>query len=477
MMNNENRNTKDFWDNKDIGWFPGNDHSLSEEEVNARVELCRVLQKKIDEDADQIVCFDKDEQKKRIKLIEDSQADQDGKKIRMGQYAGILSFRHKDTDWTVCIHSRFDETKTDGQYAERFLSYTLMHASVISGVRLDSFPTDAGSSLLSLLLPRAFLKQLAEAFLAGPFRQYRTFEHNDSRVRGQIDVARHIRLNPMNNGRIAYFTREYTLDNPVNHLILAACGILRRDYRAQMDSYLQSDPSLVAPIRFLESELGKEDISSSALSQLLSHAQDAITHPMLRHYEELRQLAIQIIRADGKNPFEGDGDKVSGILVYMPRIWELTLENAMSDLLSGAQVELEFLEGRRIAKPDLLLKNAVFDAKYRMPWTISYTNEKQQGKWLDSTREDIFQVLSYMYLFKRNIGGVIFPYPSDEVEEARPFKVAEQTCGDDTFWMIPFPIPRNVQDQEEFDEKMMASGRKLRDWVQKRMTDVEKSLD
>ena len=54
------------------------------------------------------------------------------------------------------------------------------------------------------------------------YRQYRTFQYNDPHPRGWLDVARHLRLNPMNNGKCAYAAREYTLDNPVDRLILLA---------------------------------------------------------------------------------------------------------------------------------------------------------------------------------------------------------------------------------------------------------------
>ena len=57
------------------------------------------------------------------------------------------------------------------------------------------------------------------AYRKGIYKQYCTFEGNDSKVRGKIDIARHIRLNPLFNGKIAYSYREYTINNNTNRLI------------------------------------------------------------------------------------------------------------------------------------------------------------------------------------------------------------------------------------------------------------------
>lgn len=387
----------------------------------------------------------------------------DGK--RVNGLAGIL--RYGNT--TVYIHSRFDksgETNADAAaeersaYADRFLSYVLRRISVPAALQNRLAPT-SGNDLVSLLLPRLFLEKLESAFTKGFYRRYQTVEYNDSRVRGHIDVARHIRLNPTSNGRVAYSTREYTVDNPLNHLILAAYGVLRRRYSAQLDAYLQSSPTLRRPITALESELGWEDISPAALRRLVSSADTPVTHPMLRDYETLRKMALQIIRSEGKNPFlrsGEDGGSVSGILVPMSRVWERMLESKLSGILpGGGQRSFRILDGRREIIPDLYEPGtgAVFDAKYKDGWENSYGNELKGNAWDSYVREDVFQILSYMYVLRCGIGGVIHPWTGGGDAEPKQFCVSEFLPEPKPrFLLLPFAIPNGKTDQQDYDHNM-----------------------
>lgn len=394
-------------------------------------------------------------------------------KYSVGGFVGILSYQAR----TVYIHSRFDgqRDRSDGQ-KDRFLDYVLRGTNVPAAVASFSEANAVATDLTGLLLPRLFLKKLSEAFQLGPFRQYRTFEYNDSRVRGHIDFARHIQLNPLENGRIAYSVREYTLDNPVNHIILAAIGILRREYGQELAFLLRADPVLRRPVEDLEAALGREDLTPVALRRLLAHANESITHPMLYSYEELRRLAIRIIAARGVSPFDSDekndqNELVSGILLPMSRVWERFLENKLSqfDLKRQKEAEVDILlpgkdgsgSGRRSVKPDLFISGkGVFDAKYRKPWSEAFKRELKEPakslKWIGSgIREDVFQILSYMYIFQLHTAGVVFPYPlSGKADSPVPVPFCVTRGMNDVFWLLPFPIPTDADSQAEFDQLM-----------------------
>ena len=79
-----------------------------------------------------------------------------------------------------------------------------------------------------MILAIIFAIQIARAYRKGIYRRYRTYENNDSKLKGRIDVARHIRLNPIFNGNIAYSSREYTADNDMNRMILTAYTSLQK---------------------------------------------------------------------------------------------------------------------------------------------------------------------------------------------------------------------------------------------------------
>ncbi len=79
-----------------------------------------------------------------------------------------------------------------------------------------------------MILAIIFAIQIARAYRKGIYRRYRTYENNDSKLKGRIDVARHIRLNPIFNGNIAYSSREYTADNDMNRMIPTAYTSLQK---------------------------------------------------------------------------------------------------------------------------------------------------------------------------------------------------------------------------------------------------------
>lgn len=89
-------------------------------------------------------------------------------------------------------------------------------------------PGVGSGDILEQLLTFVFAAQIERAYRKGLYRRYRTYECNDSKVKGKIDITRHIRLNPLNNGKIAYSYREYTADNDVNKMIFTAYTYLQK---------------------------------------------------------------------------------------------------------------------------------------------------------------------------------------------------------------------------------------------------------
>ena len=61
----------------------------------------------------------------------------------------------------------------------------------------------------------------------GIFRQYRRFEYNNANIKGNIDIARHIKLNTPFTGKVAYSTREFTQDNELMQLVRHTIEFIR----------------------------------------------------------------------------------------------------------------------------------------------------------------------------------------------------------------------------------------------------------
>ena len=60
-----------------------------------------------------------------------------------------------------------------------------------------------------------FPNYLKSAFKKGIYKEYHKFEYNDNRVRGNIDIVKHLKYNIPFAGNIAYSTRELTAQNNV----------------------------------------------------------------------------------------------------------------------------------------------------------------------------------------------------------------------------------------------------------------------
>ena len=132
----------------------------------------------------------------------------------VGEFVGMLSYKGYNID----ILSRFD---TNNEKENYFLTYVL---SKVLDINIRAFPDltmNAETGMhWDILLAMLFLKQLKSALSRGLYRKYCTFHYNNSSPKGAINIAQHIKLNPIFNGKCTYSAREYTLDNEVNHLIL-----------------------------------------------------------------------------------------------------------------------------------------------------------------------------------------------------------------------------------------------------------------
>lgn len=131
------------------------------------------------------------------------------------QYIGLLQITSDGTKEEVFIRSRFDVNESC-EFSKYILNKALgLKANILQKVE----PSVGRGEILDLILAIIFAMQIARAYRKGIYRRYRTYENNDSKLKGRINVARHIRLNPIFNGNIAYSSREYTADNDMNRMI------------------------------------------------------------------------------------------------------------------------------------------------------------------------------------------------------------------------------------------------------------------
>lgn len=396
-------------------------------------------------------------------------------------YAGVLEFEGR----TVTINSRFDHVKGHAIRENNtfFLQYCLetIGWNQISARVFMNMHTMGGLGLMSQLLIPIFLFQVERAYQVGVFRQYRSHAHNDSKVRGAIDISRHIRLNTLNNGKIAYNTRDYTLDNPTNHLILQVLQVISQEPSSKsiLDRFLTHSPDLKTPFQRLTWELGEPSVKPSHIRGILEKNRQPITHPYHRNYEAVRRTALLILQGQGLSLLQNKKDQVQGFVLNMPDIWEKLLEATVFQDLptkvefqkkiplffsqkekkpkkkegnSGTSSEKKQMiysaKSKSALKPDFYGEghSCVLDAKYKAPWVDAYYSN---GSWTNNTvREDVFQLISYLYTAKFLGGqkdvfcGVLFPCVvtgKGEKPKEKAFSLFPQEDSD-IFHLIPCPV-------------------------------------
>lgn len=354
-----------------------------------------------------------------------------GEELRLpkicGHYIGLVTDKNTDAESEniYFFRSRFDKSN-EFHFTNYILSRSLnINSRIFPDMRINR----TSDQLLQPLLALMFVEQIRAAYKHGIYRCYRNFEEHDSHVRGRIRVERHIRLNPIFNGKIAYTHREYTADNAINRIILTAYDQLCRRNGAFMRNLLNN--SKYREVKSFFNQLN--NITSPALGQeihqLLKKNKQKIHHSVYRDWEAVRKTAIQILHRMGIRTHESGQTEVSGFVIDMTKIWESYLKEVLSESNDPSfdfdtQKTVNILEGKKQLKPDFLSKkkDIVMDAKYKNRWeeiAKQIITDKTDTS-LTDVREDTFQLLTYMYVFNCNTGVILCPCPaaSDDIEKA-----------------------------------------------------------
>lgn len=338
-------------------------------------------------------------------------------------------------------------------------------------------------SLFDFYMLWVILENFKEALHKGFFKKYQRFEKNDRKLKGSIDIARHIKLNAgMDNGCIAYSYRENSLDNEVNHLILAAIDYLREKYEEMVDNNV--DNELLSEMNHLKYEIGYPKYSRRELINLNS---TPISHPFFSEYRALQQNCLKVLWDEGVSPFGNDDEHVSGILYYVPDLWEDYLVNPINKALKSIgderlqdykfrvseQEEIYVFtdlngNGGHPTYPDYVfnfsetdgnLKAAtpffILDAKYKKAWRDSL-----EGEFSSYMFEDYNKCIRDMGSIGAISTGVIFPVSKSEIigsdmQTAHRFsKNNKLSC----FYTIPVVVPAVEEDTfSAWQEKMERS--------------------
>ena len=359
--------------------------------------------------------------------------DKSSVRIKSGNIMGFVGRKNQQ----IKIYSRFDNQKHDF-----FLHYMLQKVFSFNIFNLDF--TSSEDSVFEFLV-YMFPAILKKAMRQGIYKEYRRFRHNDANVRGTIDISRHIRENIPFQGTVAYNTRELSFDNSVTELIRHTIEYIKTIPSG--DVILSSDKAVDDYIKKLISYT-----PSYCHTERIKIIQDNLlprNHPFYTEYAALQKLCIQILRHE-EIKYGTDDEKIYGILFDGAWLWEEYLNTLLCEkgfihpenkLGTGA---IYLFEHGGLRFPDFWKQDIVLDAKYK--------KLAINGNRLDIERDDVHQIMAYMYRLKAPKGGIICPFMGDDN------KVISQNMHKDsylgTMYLHALAIPRDCNSYEEFVKRI-----------------------
>ena len=370
-------------------------------------------------------------------------------KVKTGNIMGFIGSNGK----RMRIRSRFDQNENNDFFRhymlQKVLSYNLFELNYGSS-------QDNVLNLLELLFPTFLHKALAQ----GIYREYRKYEHNDANIRGVIDFSRHIRHNIPFQGKVAYNTREHTADNDVMQLIRHTIEHINRQQFGR--SILTANKDVAGDVQLIYSMTSS--YNRNERQRVIMRNLRPVSHPYYTDYRPLQQLCLQILRHESIMYADNDNE-ICGLLFDGAWLWE----EYIWKLLEGKGFKHPnnkkreggkciFTNNKGIRYPDFYDKNIVLDAKYKR--FEDYSDAAGVG------RDDIHQLVTYMYMLPRKNSGFVFPHTID-CNNQSPLELKGYGG---SMYMFGIEISKNTTDYKVFCEEMKIAENAFLERIKKETT-------
>ena len=352
-------------------------------------------------------------------------------KIKTGNVIGFLGCGQE----RLTISSRFSSKSDD-----YFLHYLLQK---VLNINLTSL--DVGLSReerLYQLLIYLFPKYLEAAMRKGLYKEYQRFSHNDSHIKGVIDVVNHLKKNLPFTGNIAYTTREFTYDNPMMQLIRHTIEYIKNQKSLGRGIIYTNRENITEIIRVTPSYKQADRAKIIRLNQT-----KPLRHAYFREYRKLQALCLMILNQE-KHGLGYQDQKIHGILFDVAWFWEEYVHTLLPK---------DFIHPRNKDKTDGI---SVFSSRERKVYPDFYDRELKivldaKYKKLEDTekginREDLFQLISYSYILKAEKAGLIFPSEKKAVDN----EIGKLAGYGALLKKWSIQIPQNSSSYREFCEMM-----------------------
>lgn len=367
-----------------------------------------------------------------------------GDKLTTYNIAGFVGTQNT----LLSIRSRFAQDNGD----DYFLHYMLQKVFNINISTLEH-TTDRNKAFQ--FLPYLFKYYFLKALSQGLYKKYVWNKYNDSKVKGTIDIARHIKHNFIFTGNIAYNVREHSYDNNINQLIRHTIEYISNLKMFSM--MLESDDmiDLVQDIRSITPTYSEKN-----RQQVINNNLKSDIHPYYYEYEPLRQICLQILMEDDELKYGRAENKIYGVLFDAAWLWEEYLNILISEIdisfihtcNKSKENRIYMLENNGWeAYPDYYSSalDIVMDAKYKHANGINQIDDSK----------DKMQIISYMHVLGLKKG--VFLHPADNKHAGNisygKLNIPDKNT-DEYVYQYCFKIPQGeINCMQDFIDKIIVS--------------------
>lgn len=359
-------------------------------------------------------------------------------KISTGNIMGFVGYNETQ----ITIKSRFVNGDEDF-----FLHYMLQ--KVFSINLFDIKHTTNQEQIFDFLL-YLFPHFLKKALAQGLFKKYKRYEYNDANVRGPIDVNRHIRQNIPFKGTVAYSTREHSYDNEVTQLVRHTIEYIRT--KEQGPAILNND--LETKTCVSQITMATQTYNLRDRNKIINKNIRPMRHPYYSAYTELQKICLQILRHESLK-YGQEKDKVYGILFDGAWLWEEYLYTILKEcgfrhpenkkhkggfpMFEKQSDDDAISKNSRRLYPDFWKDNFILDAKYKH---LNY----------GVGREDLYQVVTYMYCRKATNGAYVYPF--EQELDITSYELNKTFGYGGYIHVIPFYVPQQCESWDDFFKKI-----------------------
>jgi len=358
-------------------------------------------------------------------------------------------------DTELSIFSRFAQWNAAGE--DFFLHYMLQK---VLGIHVFTLEHATGRALHHDFLLFVFPTMLKRAMAQGLFKTYRKFERNDSKIKGPIDLARHVKLNPLFTGKVAYASRERTENNPLLHLIRHAIEFIKT--KPFGNAIIRNNREISECVQLVYDST--PDYSLHDRQRVIARNKRPVSHPYYTAYRPLQKLCLMIL-LHNKLKYATEPKNVYGILFDGAWLWE----EYLATLLTRAPLNFTHSENRTGENGICVYRgNPRYPDFYRgvqLPSVVLNENSKEAIAGhciLDAKykrmgggpgREDLHQMITYLHIFPAQKGAFIHPVEGggDGVAFAEPKNLFGYGG---TISKIAVPIPQGCTRAADFQGRM-----------------------